>query len=504
MNILSRAACTLLLLVLYTSANAGEICRIHASGDGKNIGSLSASRASAVTGVNSAGEIITYGVNEISYRDGRAQSLPASGWTNLIDYSDPSQLSEIDTKNITTAQAYAWSCGGIDNAMTFDGSETLYAYQKATLTALNTYTLSAFIKMDDGSEPVPGTSSTDGDFLIVIDSNWIGAGNPATVIRVGDSDTYFVYATKSSVDGGADRNNGIIRYSCQSLRTFKVSGLQLTQSSYPLPYTPTNGSTVSVAGQTLTADIGTNAALRDALSDSDSYDTDGESVFTMLAVVVPRYDNPDSAHNLIGVSAGSSLLGADSSNDRFLSTDGTNTAYSSSSVFGDDAHEIYWIMETADSTADSGSGETQICTSTDFGENWSCGTKAAYDGEFALSNYLYIGYSNEYPFDIGPIIFYDEVLTTEQATTALSMQSGGGPFGLSLGLHLGNGSSGTYPGVPGGEGDTMLWWSSGDTMLWWGGGDTMLWWSTEAEASAEDVWDNSVAVFDSAAAVWSN
>jgi hypothetical protein len=77
-------------------------------------------------------------------------------------------------------------------------------------------------------------------------------------------------------------------------------------------------------------------------------------------------------------------------------------------------------------------------------------------------------------------------------------------MGIDLGIYLGTGieAGGSPPEEPG-TGDTMLWWSGGDTMLWWEGGDTMLWWSTE-EASSEEIWDNSVAVFDHAAAVWSN
>lgn len=419
MNILNRLFFA--LLILCGTANAGEICRIYPNGSGDGIPNVVVSRASDVTGVGLPGDIQTWGEDTLSYHDGLIQSNPASGFANIIKNSDPNSLDDLPINSGVSVAEYSWPCGKILNAIYFeDNTETRWAYSVADLTATETYNISIFIKMEDGSAPVYATGSSDsgGDFMMVVDG--APASGTADIYFVGDG-VYRISINKTITTGGSDRACGVVKYSGNSSNGFYTSGIQVTQTSYPLPYTPTNGSTVSVAGETKTVDISTHAALRDALSDSDSYDTDGESKFTALFVVVTRYDNPDTAHNVIGTTTGQSLLSVDSSNDRFLATDGTNTAYSSSSVFGDDAGTEYWLIETGDSTADSGNGELQICTSTNQGANWSCGTKTAYDGSFTMGSYLYYGYNSEYLSNFGELIFYNDVLTTSEATTALSI-----------------------------------------------------------------------------------
>jgi hypothetical protein len=171
---------------------------------------------------------------------------------------------------------------------------------------------------------------------------------------------------------------------------------------------------VSVAGQTLTADISTNTALRDALSDAIGGAT---SVFTMLTKITPRVDLANISGDPAVLTPGLSI---DSTTDDFAVLDGTNTALANAADADPIAGTERWIKVTGDSEADGGTGEIQICDSIDSGVTWACGTKVAYDGAMPLGDDFLIGYNNPYAFDFGGAQFYNTILTDAEATAALS------------------------------------------------------------------------------------
>jgi hypothetical protein len=372
---------------------------------------------------------------ELSTRDFKMQSLPASSWTQELEYS------EDFTEWAATRGSVA---SGVSSP---DGGSNGYSFTPTT---------------ENGDHYIgsgaPGIAVSEGDaltFSIFLDP--VEAVNPRVEVYYYDSTPAYIsgsatdiFNTSDIISEGFERFGDYYRivatttvpdltpdvayveflaYPTSTTAGWNgtdiaanIFGANVTKTAYPLPYTESDGSTTSVAGQTMTVDISGADKLRDALSDSDASDTDSESIATYLFKWVPRYNNPDTAHNLLAVSdAATGLLSVDSANDRFLMTDGTNTAYSQSSVFGDDSGTEYWLKGTIDSTADGGSGEMQLCTSANSGENWSCGTAVAYDGSMALGNNLNYGYNSEYLFDAGMTIFYDEVLTNAEATAALSV-----------------------------------------------------------------------------------
>ena len=553
----------------------GEICRINADGTGQGIANVVVSRASSVTGVDPDGILRTYGENEMSFNNGMIQSLPASGYANLIDEPD---LSQWGVNAVAAASGREDPMGGTNaHILTTTSDENLYASRMLSGLSLvdnEQYTFSLYVKkIGDSAFRLRLYDATAVASLAQVRFSWNGDDLEVDYAEAGTGhieklgNGWFrvsVTCPASTVVAANDNRAYIYPQSTVGGNSLYVFGPQLTESAYPLPYTPD-----SVGAQTLTVNIrgeyenllpefstwttpndytvtpsfsspdgGNNAyqvtsttedqalyiqysevgatahnfsvwlradtaktvtiggstfgfrqcpvttewqrfdvtdsdgsraigvwtgergvdygtvyvfgpqltesshplpyvsqsqgvtslhnhkALRDALSDSDTYDTDGKSAFTMLAVIIPEFNNQDTLTYLINSSedADGRLLAISGGNDRFFSraseTASGNAVYSESSVFGNDAGETYWFSMTCNSTAGT-SGEHQICVSSDFGENWSCGSVGDYDGSFALGDYLTIGLDGEFPFDIGPIIFFERALSNEEATIVL-------------------------------------------------------------------------------------
>src|SRR5690606_17335648 len=153
--------------------------------------------------------------------------LGEEGTTNMWPYSDPTIAQMPVKSNVADA-------GGVgdrfSNGIYFgDNSVGRYAYRNDALSPGTLYTLSCYVLMDDGEAPVVGTDRFSGDFCLVIEGTAVT--NPASVVAVGDG-IYRVSGSFTARDPVVSNNCGIVKYTGQSARGFKVSGFQIEAKGY--------------------------------------------------------------------------------------------------------------------------------------------------------------------------------------------------------------------------------------------------------------------------------
>lgn len=133
----------------------------------------------------------------------------------------------------TTLTGYA---GAI--AFGYDGATASYAYKSNVTSVIGvTYALSVVVEMTDGLAPVFG-SATDtsalNDFGITGANN---RNNPTTyIVEALGGAAYRV--TSVFVAAAASTNNGVLKHSTNSSRTFKVTGFQIERASSRSEYQP--------------------------------------------------------------------------------------------------------------------------------------------------------------------------------------------------------------------------------------------------------------------------
>ena len=125
-----------------------------------------------------------------------------------------------------------------------DGSTASYLY-KGTVIASTTYTLSVFVRMDDGGAPSFGStngSSVTNDFALII-AGGIATATDYVVQNFGNG----LYRVSGTITTGATNlsNNGVLKYATNSSRTFKTSAWQLEAGSFATSYIPTVASQVT-------------------------------------------------------------------------------------------------------------------------------------------------------------------------------------------------------------------------------------------------------------------
>ena len=181
--------------------------------------------------------------------------VPEPAATNLCTNSD-GNASTYTVSNVSDGTAVP----GFTNGLAFgDNSVQRFAYKKVALTAAATYSVSVFVIMDDGNAPVVGTSTTTGDMRFVIDG--FGVSSTALVERLGSSNVYRISASATAPTGGASRDCGVIKYTGQSARTFRVTGIQVETGLRATSYIATTGSTASRSADALTVPLWVNNLL---------------------------------------------------------------------------------------------------------------------------------------------------------------------------------------------------------------------------------------------------
>ena len=255
----------------FTATSASTQIRLYVYGDGNfgfwdNISikeiqeaDFDFSRGSSATRVNEKGliESIASGLPRIDYTSGFGSLLLEPQRQNSYNYSEPT--SNEGTSSGITYESFDWSLGFTNCVKFGDNSAVRFRYG-ASVAASTQYTISAFVIMDDLSEPEPSTSSILGDFSFVVGGSTSGTVNQN--ISYGNN-IYKVSATITS--GTKANNNGIVKYTTQSSKGFRVVGWQVEQGSYATSYIVSN----SGSATTRSADVANNSGNADLFNDSE-------------------------------------------------------------------------------------------------------------------------------------------------------------------------------------------------------------------------------------------
>lgn len=218
--------------------------------------------------------------------------------TNVLFPSEPTQAGDMKTQGEVSYGAME----GFTSAVIFgDNSVSRYAYMGSDTTPGEELTFSVIIEMDDGSEPEITQSTTSGDFRILSESS--SAANSITKQNLGNGRWRVVM--QRTATGGTNLSFGIVKYTGQSAKTFKVTAYQLERgTTFATSYIPTT----TVAG------IRSN----DICDDSSFQTTDA---FT----VTLEYSANHELSSSTGTTGGPLCLNQDGSNSRrFLVYDNFN------------------------------------------------------------------------------------------------------------------------------------------------------------------------------------
>ena len=241
-NLLDSAS----ILLTPTAYNNGSILAIQPS-DGS--GDFTFSRGSSATRVNEQGLIEDVAINlpRIDYTDGCGSWLLEPQSTNSYLNSEPT-VNEGNSSGITY-ESFNWAIGFTNCVKYGDNSAVRFRYG-ATVSASTEYTLSAFVIMDDLSEPAIGGQTSDKDLSLVLGGSVVNANSS---VNMGNN-IWRVSSTAITSASPNAGNSGIIKYTAQSNKGFRVVGYQLEQNSFATSYVPTSGST-----STRLADIANNS-----------------------------------------------------------------------------------------------------------------------------------------------------------------------------------------------------------------------------------------------------
>ena len=163
---------------------------------------------------------------------------------NLVTYSE-GVLSQYPT-NSNVADAGTSITGYAKSIQFGDNSLTRHAYKTYIPKSGATYIVSVTVQMDDNSAPVVGLSYSTGDFCLV-GSTAVASGTP--VITSLGGNIYRVSAT--TVATGAT-GWGVAKYTGQSSKGFRITGLQLNEGSVVQNYIRTLDKAIDVGNGYLT------------------------------------------------------------------------------------------------------------------------------------------------------------------------------------------------------------------------------------------------------------
>ena len=220
--------------------------------------------------------------------------------TNLLTNSDGNLATYTTNSNVSDAVI---PINGFANSIQFgDNSVARLAYKRNFTPTIGVqYTLSVFIQMDDDSLPVIGTTNSTGDFGLIINANL--ATLNSKVEQLGITNMYRV-----SISRVADSTNtqfGVIKYTNQSAKGFRITGIQLETGVTATEYIPTTSLIrTKFAGITQDGSSASNIPRLD-YSNGSCPSILVEPQRTNLVLRSEEFDNASWAKNRLNISANS-------------------------------------------------------------------------------------------------------------------------------------------------------------------------------------------------------
>jgi len=182
---------------------------------------------------------------------------------NAPRYQSGVWVEETTTNRLTNTDGLlaTYSTGNVTQAVTpltnfsssvqyGDNSAVRFAYKGYTHAVGVTYTFSVYVQMDDGGVPVPGAQTAAADFTIV---NHGGIVSTLTncVVELVSGTLYRVSITRAATSA-ANANNGVVKYTQNSSRGFRVAGYQLELLGYRTSYAESGATAFTRIAEALT------------------------------------------------------------------------------------------------------------------------------------------------------------------------------------------------------------------------------------------------------------
>lgn len=165
---------------------------------------------------------------------------------NLMAYSEGTVSQCSVASNVTDAGT---SITGYANSIQIgDNSVLRQMFKSATIKSGATYTLSMFVQMGDNTAPVITNSSNSGDFSLLIAGSGAAIGSIAVTAMGGNIYRVSCVATTSS----SSTNHGLVKYTTQNTKGFRVTGMQLNEGSVIQSYIRTLDKAIDVGNGYLT------------------------------------------------------------------------------------------------------------------------------------------------------------------------------------------------------------------------------------------------------------
>lgn len=164
---------------------------------------------------------------------------------NLVTYSEGAIAQYNTAINVTDAGT---SITGYANSIQFgDNSVARLAYKLYTHKIGATYTISVIVQMDDNSAPVVGLNDSSGDFCLVCASR-VTTSTPVITSLGGN-----VYRVSSSlVTTSTPPSWGVLKYTTQSSKGFRITAMQVNEGSVVQSYIRTLDKAIDVGNGYLT------------------------------------------------------------------------------------------------------------------------------------------------------------------------------------------------------------------------------------------------------------